>query len=63
MYIGGHVSQAETDKALVTLEHNGIKDAIVMPETAEAGRRVSLGLYTERARAERRAETVRSTGT
>jgi hypothetical protein len=62
VYIGGLSSQAETDKALVTLERNGIKDAIVMPETPEAGRRLSLGLYSERARADRRAQTVNQTG-
>ena len=62
VYIGGLSSQAETDKALVTLERNGIKDAIVMPETPEAGRRLSLGLYSERTRADRRAQTVNQTG-
>ena len=62
VYVGGLASQAETDKALVTLERNGIKDAIVMPETPEAGRRLSLGLYSERARADRRAQTVNQTG-
>ena len=62
VYVGGLSSQAETDKALVTLERNGIKDAIVMPETPEAGRRLSLGLYSERARADRRAQAVNQTG-
>jgi hypothetical protein len=33
-----------------------------MPATATEGRRVSLGLFSERARAERRAETVRAMG-
>lgn len=62
VFIGGMKSEAESDKVLVTLEHNGVKDALVMPASAEAGRRVSLGLFTERARAERRAEAVRAMG-
>ena len=60
--ISGMKSEAETDKMLVTLEHAGIKDALVMPVTADGGRRVSLGLFTERARAERRADAVRALG-
>lgn len=62
VFIGGMKTQAETDHALMTLERGGIKDALVMPETPDAGRRVSLGLYSERARADRRAQAVRQTG-
>jgi hypothetical protein len=62
VFIGGMQTQADTDKVLVTLEHNGVRDALVMPATSDAGRRVSLGLFTERARAERRAESVRPMG-
>jgi hypothetical protein len=62
VYVGGMKTQGEADKALVTLEHAGIKDALVMPENPEAGRRLSLGLYSERARAERRAQAVREAG-
>jgi SPOR domain len=62
VYVQGFKSQADTDRALVTLERAGIKDALVMPETAEAGKRLSLGLYSERARAEKRAQAVRVTG-
>ena len=62
VYVGGLASQADTDRALVTLERDGIKDALVMPETADAGRRLSLGLYSERTRAERRAQSVRQAG-
>ena len=62
VYVGGLASQAEADRALVTLERSGIKDALVMPENADAGRRLSLGLYSERSRAERRAQAVRQAG-
>jgi hypothetical protein len=54
VFIGGMKSQADMDRTLASLEHAGIKDALVMPETPDAGRRLSLGLYSERARAERR---------
>lgn len=62
VFVGGLRNQSDTDHALVTLEHNGIKDAVVMPETADAGRRLSLGLYSDKARAERRAQAVLQTG-
>jgi SPOR domain len=59
VYVGGLASEADADKALVTLEHGGIKDGMLMPDTPDAGRRVSLGMYSERARAEKRAQAVR----
>jgi len=62
VYLGGLANQAEADSALVTLERNGIKDAVVMPESPDAGRRLSLGLYSDRSRAERRAQAVRQAG-
>lgn len=62
VFVTGMKTEAETDKVLVTLEHNGVKDALLMPATADSGRRVSLGLFSERVRAERRAESVRSMG-
>jgi hypothetical protein len=62
VFVGGMKSEADTDHMLVNLEHNGIKDALVMPATAIEGRRVSLGLFSERARAERRADTVKALG-
>jgi hypothetical protein len=62
VYVAGIAGLAEADRALVTLERNGIKDARFMPESADAGRRLSLGLYSERSRAERRAQAVRQAG-
>jgi SPOR domain len=61
VFLSGMQSQGEVDRALVKLEHNGIKDAVVMPET-DAGRRLSLGLYSDWTRAEKRAEAVREIG-
>ena len=49
VYVAGLATQADADHALV------------MPDS-EAGRRLSLGLYSERPRAERRAEAVRQAG-
>jgi len=61
VYVGG-LSQSDADGALVALERNGIADARVIPDNGEAGRRLSLGIYSERVRAERRAEAVRQSG-
>lgn len=59
VYVGGLKSEADADKALVTLEHGGIKDAVLMPESPESGRKLSLGMFSERAHAEKRARSVR----
>jgi SPOR domain len=60
--VNGMKTRAETDRAMATLEKSGIKDALVMAETPEAGRRLSLGIYSERSRAERRAQAIRQIG-
>ena len=44
-----------------TLTQAGLNDARVMPES-DAGRRVSVGLFSERGRAERRARALRRLG-
>jgi len=62
VYVGGLKNQAEAERALATLKRSGIKDVVPVPETHEAGRRLSLGLYKERARAERQAETAQRAG-
>jgi hypothetical protein len=62
VYVGRLASQAEADRALVTLERNGIKDALVIPETDNTGRRLSLGFYSERSGAEHRAQALRQAG-
>ena len=62
VYVPGMKNEKDTDRALVTLEHIGIKDALVMPDGQGSDRRLSLGLYSDRARAEKRAETVRKGG-
>ena len=62
VFVGNLKSDAEADRALVTLEHGGVKDALVMPATADTPKRLSLGLFSERARADRRAQSIRALG-
>lgn len=62
VYVGGLKNEVEADKARVKLEKSGIKDALVMPPGTDAGRRVSLGLFSDRPRAEQRAAAVKRMG-
>ena len=62
VYVDGLKDEVEADRARVKLEKSGIKDALVMPAGGEAGRRVSLGLFTDRPQAEDRAGTVKKMG-
>jgi hypothetical protein len=62
VYVGGVKDDVEADRVRVSLERSGIKDALVMPATAETGRRVSLGLFSDRAHAEQRATAVKKMG-
>jgi SPOR domain len=61
VYVGGLDSAAEETKVLKTLERAGISDAHAMPEASD-GRRVSVGLFSERGRAEKRAQGVKRLG-
>jgi hypothetical protein len=62
VYVNSMKSEAEADQAVATLARVGIKDVLVMPEGSGTGRRLSLGLYSDRARAEKRAQLVRQSG-
>ncbi len=62
VYIGGLKSQSAEARAVRRLEQNGVTDAKVMPTSDEEGRRVSVGLFTRRDDAERRARAVRHLG-
>jgi hypothetical protein len=61
VYVGNLASAVEEARVLRTLSQAGLTDARVMPET-DAGRRISVGLFSERQRAERRARTLRRLG-
>jgi hypothetical protein len=59
--VGGLESAADEAKVMKALERAGIQDAQPMPAT-QGGRRISVGLFSERGRAERRAEAVKRLG-
>ncbi|MGH8327808.1 MAG: hypothetical protein ACRET2_13720 [Steroidobacteraceae bacterium] len=61
VYLDGFSSDAAVTKALHKLEREGIDDAEAMPPEA-GGRRISLGLFTDHDRADRRAKLVRAIG-
>lgn len=61
VYLDGFGSDAAVTRALHKLEHAGIDDAEAMPPEA-GGRRISLGLFTDHERADRRAKLVRAMG-
>jgi hypothetical protein len=61
VYIGGVTDAASADRIFKTLDRGGFKDARLMPESSE-GRRISVGLFSERERAERRAKAVQRLG-
>ncbi len=62
VYIGGLKSASAETSAVQLLERSGVTDAKIMPTSDEEGRRVSVGLFTRRGDAERRARAVRSLG-
>jgi hypothetical protein len=61
VYVGELTGEAQQTEVMRRLERSGISDAQVMP-SSEEGRRVSVGLFTERQGAERRAKAVRDLG-
>jgi hypothetical protein len=61
VYIGGVTDSTSADKIFKTLDRSGIKDARLMPESSD-GRRISVGLFSERDRAEKRAKSIRRLG-
>ena len=61
VYLQGFSSDASEMRVLHRLERAGIDDAEAMPADA-GGRKVSLGLFTDKVRAERRARAVRTIG-
>lgn len=61
VYVGGLKSAFDEARVLHTLDQAGLSDARVMPES-DAGRRVSVGVFSEHVRAERRARVLRRLG-
>jgi len=61
VYVGGLKSAADEARALKSLQDAGISDAHAVA-AADDGRRISVGLFIERPRAERRARAVQHLG-
>lgn len=61
VYIADLGSPAEQQRALARLQKGGIQDATLMSNSEDAGR-ISVGIFSEQARAVRRAEQVRTLG-
>jgi hypothetical protein len=61
VYIGGLKTDADVAKVLRTLEQSHVEDAHVMPDAGDA-HQISVGLFSERERADRRAESVQKLG-
>ncbi len=61
VFVGGLKSAADETKLVTALTRAGLSDAHAMPET-DSGRRVSVGLFSERDRAEKRAQAVKKLG-
>lgn len=62
VFIGGLKSAADESRTVRRLERNGISDAKAMPISEGGGHRVSVGLFSARDGAERRARAVRRLG-
>lgn len=58
--VGGSKSDADTLRALKTLSDHGIKDAEPMPD--DPNHLISVGLFTDRDHADKRADAVRRLG-
>ena len=61
VYLDGFATDAAVTRVLHRLERAGIDDAEAMPPQT-GGRRISLGLFTDHARAQRRAQAARAMG-
>jgi hypothetical protein len=61
VYIGDLSGAGDQQRALARLQKGGISDATLLSDAENAGR-ISLGIFSEQARAVRRAEQVRNLG-
>jgi SPOR domain len=59
VYIGGLKSDREVAQVLRVLEQSHVDDAHAMPPESSDDRRVSVGLFSERDRADKRAQSLR----
>lgn len=61
VYLAGLPSRSEAQRAVTLLKQRGITDAYVMP-AADRSADISLGIFSEPARAQKRADDVRALG-
>jgi hypothetical protein len=61
VYIGDLTDAAAQQRALARLQQGGIQDAVAMTDPEHADR-VAVGIFSDQARAVRRAEQVRALG-
>jgi sporulation related protein len=61
VYVGGLKTDKDLAKVMKALAQAGLTDAAPMPETSE-GRRVSVGLFSDKDRAEKRAAAITKLG-
>ena len=62
VFVGGMQSEDDVKGVVERLEKNGFTDAHIMMKSASANRRVSVGMFTSRDRAEKRAAAVKRMG-
>jgi hypothetical protein len=62
VYVGGLKSDAEVDNVIRDLVFHGISDAHAMADSGSSDRRISVGLFSERDRADKRAKLVQKLG-
>jgi hypothetical protein len=65
VYIGGLKTDQDVSGVLLTLQQAHVDDAKVMQDSAssgEAGHRVSVGVFSDRDRADRRAQSIKKLG-
>ncbi len=61
VYIAGLPSRSEAQRAMTLLKQRGITDAYIMP-AADRSADISLGIFSEPSRAQKRADDVRALG-
>jgi hypothetical protein len=62
VYVGGLKSDSEVANVVRDLVYHGIADAHAMADSGSPDRRVSVGLFSERDRADKRAKAVQKLG-
>lgn len=62
VYVGGLTTDTQVERVRQDLIFHGITDAHALADAGAADRRVSVGLFSERARADKRAKQVLSLG-